>query len=532
MPENVNCPELEAALYMLARPGIEVGQGQVYLFDGERELAGNIRILKKRIIFFPSAEVSLPETLTKQISAYTSELLDEGGRWRDRFPVKLLANASGMFSGGSLHLALGLQNQHSCLVLLHPENGRPEAMEEHGFQLFMLLLKSGLDRHVQNMRIRSLEDEMTNLRTEITLRDALQIRNDDLIEKQSTELDKYKRYVEAENSYLTEELKSEPWLEELAIYGNAMQQVSQLIRQVAPSDSTVLILGETGTGKELVARAVHAGSGRRDKIMVKINCAALPAGLVESELFGHERGSFTGATSRHIGKFELADNGTLFLDEIGEMPPEVQVKVLRVLQEREIERIGGGGVIKVNVRIIAATNRDLHREVLEGRFRSDLFYRLNVFPIAVPRLQERKEDIEKLVHQFIRKFSKAKGRRIRSISKKSLDELLKYDWPGNVRELEHLIERSILMTKGSVIRQLELDLAGKNFKKPTGEDTFKTSAENEREHILRALKKTKGKIYGKGGAAELLDINFNTLNSRMRKLDIQKMVFVSQPGSA
>jgi transcriptional regulator with GAF, ATPase, and Fis domain len=305
--------------------------------------------------------------------------------------------------------------------------------------------------------------------------------------------------------------------------GPAMQAVFELLSRVSFSDSTVLVLGETGTGKELVARAIHHSSPRKEKLMVKVNCAALPANLIESELFGHEKGSFTGATDRRIGKFELANNGTLFLDEIGEMPADLQVKLLRALQEKEIERIGGKGPIKVNVRIIAATNRNLQHEVDEGRFRRDLYYRLNVFPIHLPPLRGRREDIPALVMNFVEKFSKNAGKRIGHVSGKAMKELMAYDWPGNVRELEHLIERSVLLAKGDTIRDVHLPGGGKGGGGTAllEEGTVKTFEENEREHILRALKRCSGKVYGPGGAAELLGLNSSTLNSKIRKLGIQ-----------
>ncbi len=235
-----------------------------------------------------------------------------------------------------------------------------------------------------------------------------------------------------------------------------MQKVYRLMSLVAESNSTVLILGETGTGKELIARAIHNASLRKDKLMVKVNCAAMPANLIESELFGHERGAFTGAIERRIGKFELANTSTLFLDEIGEMPLEAQVKLLRVLQERELERVGGKNSIKVDVRIIVATNRNLEEEVKAGRFRSDLYYRLNVFPISLPPLRERIEDIEALANFFLNKYNKNTGKHISKISSKVMQQLRSYLWPGNVRELEHLVERSILLTSDSILREIYL----------------------------------------------------------------------------
>ena len=328
---------------------------------------------------------------------------------------------------------------------------------------------------------------------------------------------------EEENNYLQQQIETNYNYSEIIGAGPQMQSVYQLISRVASSGSTVLILGDTGTGKELIARAIHNSSPRKDKLMVKVNCAALPANLIESELFGHERGSFTGATDRRIGKFELANNSTLFLDEIGEMPPELQVKLLRALQEREIERIGGKTTIKVDVRIIAATNRDLQKEIKEGRFRSDLYYRLNVFPITMPALKNRKEDIPLLASHFINRYARSTGRNITGISHKATQDLVNYTWPGNVRELEHLIERSILMTSGPILKDVHVPLPEREPLSDLQEEaTVKTIDENERDHILKVIKKCKGKIAGAGGAADLLRIPPSTLNSKMLKLGITK----------
>jgi formate hydrogenlyase transcriptional activator len=304
----------------------------------------------------------------------------------------------------------------------------------------------------------------------------------------------------------------------------AMQQIFGLIRQVAPTDSTVLILGKTGTGKELVAKAIHNDSSRKDKPLIKLNCAALPAHLIESELFGHERGSFTGATERRLGKFELANGGTLFLDEIGEMPPELQVKLLRALQEREIERIGGKGPITVDIRIIAATNLDLEKEMAAGRFRSDLYYRLNIFPIVLPELKDRKEDIPELASHFVNRLAKKTGRKIKGIGDDALQDLLSYDWPGNIRELEHVLERSIILTAGDMLTNVQLPeqkpLHPVNPKKK--EFAIKKMEENEKEYILNMIQHCKGKICGNQGAAELMGIPSSTLFSKMKKLGIKR----------
>ena len=346
------------------------------------------------------------------------------------------------------------------------------------------------------------------------------------IDRQLTEINNYKLQLEEENLYLQQEIDVSYNHSEIIGAGSEMQKIFHLLSQVAFTSSTVMILGETGTGKELIARAIHNASSRKDKLMVKVNCAALPASLIESELFGHERGSFTGATERRIGKFELANHSTLFLDEIGEMPLDLQVKLLRVLQEKEIERVGGKNTIKIDVRIIAATNRNLQKEVDAGRFRSDLFYRLNVFPITLPSLRDRKEDIPVLASHFIARYSKNAGKNITNISHRVLQDLMAYNWPGNVRELEHLVERSVLLTSGSTIKEMHLPVRDRNDRVSALDDYhIKTIDENERDHILNVLKKCNGKVSGIGGAAELLGIPYSTLTSKIKKLGIRKEHF-------
>ncbi|KQO33939.1 hypothetical protein ASF10_17985 [Flavobacterium sp. Leaf82] len=309
------------------------------------------------------------------------------------------------------------------------------------------------------------------------------------------------------------------------IIGNSTQMITvfDYIRKVAPSDTSVLILGESGTGKERIAQSIHALSPRKDKPLVIINCGAIPENLAESLLFGHEKGSFTGALDKRIGKFELADGGTIFLDEIGEMPLELQVKLLRVLQEKEIERIGGKSPFKVDVRIIAATNKNLEEEVAAGRFRMDLYYRLHVFPIMVPSLKNRKEDIPELVNHFIKVYSEKMGRKTPNITDFALQQILSYNWPGNIRELEHSIQRAILLTDGNTIKEIELLPSSKMHTENTSEPfSIKTILENERDYILYILKKCNGKISGIGGAAEILDIHPSTLNSKIKKLEIKR----------
>lgn len=343
------------------------------------------------------------------------------------------------------------------------------------------------------------------------------------IEKQLEEIGQFRKQLQEENLYLQEELTGSLHNSEIIGSGPAMQKVFHLLTQVAYANTSVLLLGETGTGKELVARAIHNNSPRKDKLMVKVNCAALPANLIESELFGHEKGAFTGAVERRIGKFELANKGTLFLDEIGEMPIDLQVKLLRALQEKEIERVGGKSPIKIDVRVIAATNRQLVNEIAAGRFRSDLYYRLNVFPITLPSLRDRTEDIPVLVAHFLKKHTRNIGKKVNNISNTVLAQMNSYRWPGNVRELEHLIERSVLLTEGSMINEVYLPVQERIQVAELQEGAYhKTIDENERDHIIATLNKCGGKVYGTLGAAALLGVPVSTLNSKMRKLGIKK----------
>jgi transcriptional regulator with GAF, ATPase, and Fis domain len=313
------------------------------------------------------------------------------------------------------------------------------------------------------------------------------------------------------------------------IVGKSLQllQVLDQVAQVATYETSVLILGETGVGKEGLAKSIHELSNRRSKPLVKLNCASVPASLIESELFGHEKGAFTGANERRIGKFEQAQGGTIFLDEIGEIPLELQSKLLRVLQEKEIERIGGRTTIKIDVRIIAATNRNLHKEVAEGNFRIDLYYRLNVFPICLPPLRERKVDIPLLADHFLLKFAQESKSARKFISQEVMELLMEYSWPGNIRELEHLIERSILMSPTETISVIELNEPDAKVESLNIKGQLAVhSGDTDKEHILAALEKTNGKISGKGGAAEILNIPATTLNAKMRKLGISwKFIF-------
>ena len=333
------------------------------------------------------------------------------------------------------------------------------------------------------------------------------------------EVEELKDRLQEENTYLQQEIKLSHNFEEIITQSPNFGKVLEQVEQVATTDATVLILGETGTGKELLARAVHSVSKRKDRPLVKVNCAALPANLIESELFGHEKGAFTGALARKSGRFELADGGTIFLDEIGDLPLELQAKLLRVLQEEEFERLGGTSTIKVDVRVIAATNRDLEETVAKGDFREDLFYRLNVFPIESPSLRERKEDIPLLVEHFVGKYSAKIGKKIATIPHKVMAALQAYDWPGNVRELENIVERAVIISRGT---QLELGNWLPKTTPSSGAASIPTLEEKEREHILEVLELTGWRVRGEGGAAEILEIKPTTLDARMKKLSIER----------
>ena len=359
-----------------------------------------------------------------------------------------------------------------------------------------------------------------------------------------SEVETLKNRLEAENVYLQEEIRTEHNFVEIIGNSPVLLPVLHQVEQIAPTDATVLILGETGTGKELIARAIHDRSHRKGRVLVKVNCSAISAGLVESELFGHVKGAFTGAIERRVGRFELADGGTIFLDEIGELPADTQVKLLRVLQEQEFEPVGSNKTLHVNVRIIAATNRNLEEAVASGRFRSDLFYRLNVVPLAMPPLRARLSDIPQLTTFFLDRFSKKCGRAFDGVSRTDMDRLSRYTWPGNVRELQNVIERSVVMSQGPLLtidtnlvpdgpqgdhvdRHMPIGqgraVTPAGLRKPARSMAAPTSlADMEREHIAAILKQTGGVIEGPKGAATILNLHPNTLRSRIKKLGIGK----------
>jgi formate hydrogenlyase transcriptional activator len=339
------------------------------------------------------------------------------------------------------------------------------------------------------------------------------------LSKAFSEIKLLKDRLQAENSYLQREVAQQFNYGEIVGHSDVLSQVFTQIEQVAPMNATVLLLGETGTGKGVVARAIYRSSARKERPLITVNCATLPSTLVESELFGREKGAFTGAYERQIGRFELANGGTIFLDEIGEMPMELQCKLLRVIQDGEFERLGSSRTITTDVRIIAATNRNLEQEIRDGRFREDLFYRLNVFPITMPPLRQHREDIPLLVNHFVDKFNKKIGKNILSVPKDTMNYLQQYDWPGNVRELESVIERSIITSQGTVLQLLDRFDTFRKTSEPEGRGTVPL-ADLEHDHILQVLKKTGWRIEGKNGAAGILGLNASTLRARMRKYGV------------
>jgi formate hydrogenlyase transcriptional activator len=352
------------------------------------------------------------------------------------------------------------------------------------------------------------------------------------LESAVEELELLKEQLHRENLALRDEVDQVSMFEEIVGTSPALQAVLSRVIKVAPTDSTVLITGETGTGKELIARAIHKKSQRAQRAFVSVNCAALPPALISSELFGHEKGAFTGATQQRLGRFELASGGTLFLDEVGELPAETQIALLRVLQEREFERVGGNTSIRANVRVIVATNRDLPAAIAAGTFREDLFYRLNVFPIEVPSLRERREDISLLVQYFIDRYARKEGKNIGRASKETLDLFQRYHWPGNIRELQNVIERSVIVSESGSFSVDESWLSRQPLRTaPTGQRGLRQRVvAEEKEAIEAALKESRGRVFGPTGAAARLGIARSTLESKIKTLKIDKNLFkVSNP---
>ena len=394
-------------------------------------------------------------------------------------------------------------------------NARRMYRKSNQTQLILLAIEDVTDREYYK---RDLEALVKNRTAELIVAREEAEKRKQIAETALFEIKKLKDQLEAERAYLQEEIKLEYNHENIIGQSDGLKYVLYKVEQIAESNTIVLVLGETGTGKELVARAVHGLSLRKNRALVKVNCAALPSNLIESELFGHEKGAFTGSHSRHLGRFEVADGTTIFLDEIGELPLELQPKLLRVIQDGEFERLGSSRTIKVDSRIIAATNRNLEEEVLKGRFRDDLWYRLNIFPITMPPLRDRMEDIPLLADFYVKKISKRMGKTIEIIPVSVMNALQNYHWPGNVRELENVLERAVINSSGPKLRLV--DELKKSHKDLT--QTKKTLEAVERDHIIQVLEQTHWKVSGKNGAAEILGLNRSTLRARMRKLDIRK----------
>lgn len=390
-----------------------------------------------------------------------------------------------------------LNNQ---LADMHRELSKKNA-ELEGF-------KAILEQRVQE-RTADLTQEITkHKQTEKKLRKALK------------DIEQLKEQIESDYTYLREELKSEHKFEDIIGESDPLKYVLFKIEQVAGTDSSVMLLGETGTGKELIARAIHNMSLRKDRPLVKVDCATLPSNLIESELFGREKGAYTGSQERQIGRFEFADGSTIFLDEIGELPLELQVKLLRVIQDGEFERLGSNQPIKIDVRIIAATNRNLEDEIKNGHFRKDLWYRLNVFPITLPPLRQRVDDIPLLIHEFVNRFSKKIGKNITKIPDTSMEALKRYPWPGNIRELQNVIERAVINTQGTILNLA--DNLNRSVEMDSPVNQSRSLHDIERESILKALKDADWKIEGQDGAADILALNPSTLRGKMRKFGIRR----------
>ena len=422
------------------------------------------------------------------------------------------------------------ENQHgwtdelSCLTKSGeylPAEISASVVELEGKKCMLALIRDITERKLAEIELKEINEQL-ELRVAERTRELFEA--NESLKEALEKVEQLKNQLQAENFYLQEEIKVEHNFEDIVTNSDSLKNVLRKVEQVASTDATVLILGETGTGKELFARAVHSISSRKDRPLVKVNCAALPANLIESELFGHEKGAFTGAIAKKIGRFELADNGTIFLDEIGDLPLELQSKLLRVLQEGEFERLGNSRTIKINVRVIAATNRNLEEAIANGNFREDLFYRLNVFPLRIPPLRDRLEDIPLLVKSFVQKASAKLGKNIKKIPKPVIDTLGNYTWPGNVRELENVIERAVILTNGSILEMPELPRLKNVSVNSVSEFHSESQRLNdiEREHILNVLSETNWIIGGKKGAALRLGLPETTLRDRMKKLGIKR----------
>jgi formate hydrogenlyase transcriptional activator len=475
-----------------------------------RDLLRAIAASVRRVMKCDSAGVALLESDTSQLRIYALDFPEGKGLISEEGA----APVEGTFAAGVLRTGEAVLLDRDDLAHLHFSD--PTAHQAEGLKWLCLLPLIAHDSVLGVLGLGRLQDETFSqsdigFLKQIAGQVAIAVENA-LAYRQIAEL---KDKLALEKLYLEDEIRSEMNFEEIVGASTALRHALNQVETVASTDSTVLLLGETGTGKELVARAIHSHSRRSDRAFVKLNCAAIPTGLLESELFGHEKGAFTGAVSQKVGRLELADQGTLFLDEVGDIPPELQPKLLRALQEREFERLGSTRTKKVDVRLVAATNRDLPKMVAESQFRSDLYYRLNVFPIRIPPLRERPEDIPLLVRHFTQKYARRLEKPIDTIPARAMNRLRQWHWPGNVRELENFIERAVILTPGSVLNVPVSELAA-----GSSSPRLEGDASSEREQILRVLKETAGRVGGANGAATRLGLKRTTLISRMKKLGI------------
>ena len=478
------------------------------LGDLLRAISASVR----RVMACDAAAVMLPEADGKQLRVHALDYPDSRGIFTEGALVPIEGSMPGTaFQTGQ---AIVINELNPTIV---PEEMYKKAVAEglHSFCDLPLVSRKRLlgvlavGRRPEN----TFDEDQVNFLTQVANQVAIAIEN----AMAYGEIAELRDKLAQEKLYLEEEIRGEMDFEGIVGQSSALRHVLSLVETVAPSDSTVLLLGETGTGKELIARAIHDRSRRRDRTLVKLNCAAIPTGLLESELFGHERGAFTGAISQKIGRLELADQGTLFLDEVGDVPIDIQPKLLRALQEREFERLGSTRTKKVDVRLVAATNRDLEKMIQNREFRSDLYYRLNVFPIRIPPLRERPEDIPLLVRYFTQKYARRMEKQIESIPSGVMKKLSNWLWPGNIRELENFIERSVILTHGST---LQVPIAELTNGAKTGVVSLRSDG-GEREEILRILRETRGRVAGPEGAAARMGLKRTTLISRMKKLGIE-----------
>jgi formate hydrogenlyase transcriptional activator len=478
------------------------------LRDLLRAISGSVR----RVMKCDAVGVMLPASGGTQLRAYAQDFPESKGYAKEENLIPIEGTAPGIAFSTGKPLMGNLQD------LLSFESEAMRVGEAEGLKIVCFVPLTSRNRPLGVLGLGRFEE---NPFTQDDVDFLTQIANQVAVAVENSlaygEIAELKDRLAQEKLYLEDEIRGEMDFEGIVGQSTALRHVLQLVETVAPSDSTVLLLGETGTGKELIARAVHERSRRRERTLVKLNCAAIPTGLLESELFGHEKGAFTGAVSQKVGRLELADKGTLFLDEVGDIPPELQPKLLRALQEREFERLGSSRTMKVDMRLVAATNRDLEKMVADHEFRSDLYYRLNVFPIRIPPLRERPEDIPLLVRYFAQKYAQRMEKQIESIPAAAIKKLTRWHWPGNIRELENFIERAVILSRGTT---LEVPLTELKSDVPPPVPAAGTREWNEREEIVRILKEAEGRVGGADGAAARMGIKRTTLISRIKKLGI------------